>query len=236
MRQSWRNLTFLHAPVDPARVQALLPTGLTVETYEGQAWLGLVPFWMTGIRFTGFPAVPGTHTFAETNVRTYVTHEGRDPGVWFLSLDAANLLACAVAQRLYALPYHHARMKVTLGTQWEYASERNPESSVLRAARAFPTPLGAASLSVVTQLSSEVFEAQPGSFEFWLAERYLLYSLKDDRLIRGRVHHKPYPLRAATASVRQSMTHVAGIPVDGFSSVLASGGVDVDVFAVEPVQ
>ncbi len=112
MWQRWRSLLFLHYSSDPEEVQATLPAGLTVDTFDGRAWVGLVPFRMEGVRPRGLPAVRGLSDFPETNVRTYVHREGREPGVWFYSLDAANGLACAVARRFFGLPYHHADMEV----------------------------------------------------------------------------------------------------------------------------
>ena len=96
MRQQWRELLFLHFPCDPAEIAPLLPPGLAVDTFPDaagveRAWIGLVPFLMKNVRWAFAPRVPGTHTFPETNVRTYVHREGRDPGVWFFSLDAATL-------------------------------------------------------------------------------------------------------------------------------------------------
>src|SRR4051812_33228132 len=118
MYQRWRDLLFLHFSIEPESIQKLLPPGLTVDTYpnangEERAWVGLVPFRMFGIRPRGFPAAPWISAFPETNVRTYVHHEGHGPGVWFFSLDAARWVACRIARGTYKLPYYHARMSTS---------------------------------------------------------------------------------------------------------------------------
>ncbi|MFZ4508425.1 MAG: YqjF family protein [Fimbriimonas sp.] len=222
MYQSWRELTFLHYPCDPAIIQALLPPGLRVETYPDadgveRAWVGFVPFRMEGIRFRGFPAVPGLSAFPETNVRTYVTAEGSDPGVWFFSLDAQNILACRFARRFYGLPYHYARMSVS---DLAYVSHRGSQ----------------AHHDVRVRLTGELRQAEVGTFEFWLLERYLLYSYRNGSLWRGRVGHTPYTFQNCVAEVDQR-GYLEGVAVpDGFVSQLHSPGVDVEVFAIERVK
>src|SRR3954453_2487739 len=110
MRQSWRDLLFVHWACDPDAIRALIPEGLELHVLEGRAYVGLVPFTMTGVRPVGLPSVPWLSSFHETNVRTYVHRGGRDPGVWFFSLDAANPIAVRLARKLFHLPYHDARM------------------------------------------------------------------------------------------------------------------------------
>ena len=113
MRQRWADLLFLHWPVAPETLQPLLPPGLTLDTFEGQAYVGLVPFTMTGVRPVWAPPVRWLSNFHETNVRTYVHREGKDPGVWFFSLDAANSIAVRIARAAWKLPYHYARMSLS---------------------------------------------------------------------------------------------------------------------------
>ena len=110
MRQSWRELLFLHWPISPDQLRPLVPPSLDLDLFEGIAYVGLVPFTMTGVRPVGLPSVRGISNFHETNVRTYVHRDGRDPGVWFFSLDAANRLAVYLARTFFHLPYYHARM------------------------------------------------------------------------------------------------------------------------------
>ena len=112
MLQTWSELLFLHWEVPAEAIQSLLPPGLTVDTFEGKAYVGLIPFTMSGVRPAWSPVVPGLSNFHEFNVRTYVHFEGEKPGVWFFSLDAANLIAVMIARTLWKLPYFHARMRL----------------------------------------------------------------------------------------------------------------------------
>ncbi len=96
--QTWFNLMFLHWEVSAYEIESMIPKELTVDTFEGKAWLGLVLFGMSGVRPWWFPAVPGISSFLETNVRTYVHRDGQEPGVWFFSLDAASSLAVSIGQ------------------------------------------------------------------------------------------------------------------------------------------
>ena len=111
MAQVWSDLLFAHWPVPPDALRPLLPPGLALDTFDGDAWVAVVPFRMSGVRLRFSPAVPRLSAFPELNVRTYVTAPGR-PGVWFFTLDAANPVAVAIARRWYHLPYYRARMTV----------------------------------------------------------------------------------------------------------------------------
>jgi hypothetical protein len=111
MRQRWSRLLFLHWPMEPDVIQATLPPGLTVDTFDGRAWIGVVPFFMERIRPVFCPPVPGISWFLELNVRTYVHNEQGNSGVWFYSLDCNQPLAVEIARRLFHLPYQHAEMK-----------------------------------------------------------------------------------------------------------------------------
>jgi uncharacterized protein YqjF (DUF2071 family) len=110
MRQNWRDLLFVHWPIPCESLRPLIPAPLELDLFEGTAYVGLIPFTMTGVRPIGLPAVAGLSSFHETNVRTYVHVGGRDPGVWFFNLEAANSIAVRLARRLFHLPYHYARM------------------------------------------------------------------------------------------------------------------------------
>ena len=222
MTQRWRSLLFVHFPVEPLEIQKLLPEDLTIDTFPDKAgkqmaWVGLVPFRMEGVTPKGVPEVPGIHAFPETNVRTYVHRGGKEPGVWFFSLEAANTLACKVARRFFHLPYHEAEMTVEEKDQTvTYRSKRRKGGSVCNGDCTFgddlPMPL-------------------PGSFEFFLVERYLLYAYHHGSLFTGRVFHHPYRLKAVKRfSIEQDLTDAALIPQQAFCSFLYSEGVDVEVF------
>lgn len=222
MRQTWRDLLFLHWPVAADAVQSLLPPGLTVDIFDGQAYIGLVPFTMRNVRPVWSPPVPGLSHFHECNVRTYVHHEGGEPGVWFFSLDAANSIAVELARRLFYLPYFRADMSLTrVGEEVLYRSVRRG------------CVLGTADCQIAYTPTGQPAPAPPNTLDFFLAERYLLYAARPDGLYRGQVHHTPYPLQSATLhTLRQSLTTVAGFGVRDEEPPLIhfASAVDVDIF------
>lgn len=224
MRQSWRDLLFLHFSTDPQKIQQLLPKQLTVDTHDEKAWVGLVPFRMQGIRPVWAPALPWISAFPETNVRTYVHHEGMGPGVWFFSLDASRWLACRYARASFRLPYFHAAMSVERkGNLVRYSSSRKDKP-------------GPANLTGKCTVTDPLRTAVPGSFEFFLVERYLLYTENRGRLFQGRVHHPPYPIQDVSEySIEESLVRQAGLEPQPWESALFSPGVDVDVFGLEEV-
>jgi len=226
--QRWRDLAFLHWRVDAAAIAELLPEGLEVDTWEGQAWVGVVPFAMLDVSPWWSPSVPGISNFLELNVRTYVHRAGRAPGVWFFSLDAAKAIAVLLARTGWDLPYHFAGMELAReGDEVRYASTRRYPG---------PTP---ATLELRYRIGEAIGEAEPGTFEHFLAERYVLYAQGGKGMRIGRVHHHPYPLhRAEVLALEESMVVAARMPAPiGTPHILYSPGVgvDVDVFALEPV-
>ena len=124
MRQTWNDLLFAHWPVEAALLRPLVPRPFQLDTFDGTAWVGVVPFWMSGVTVRGVPPVPGLSRFPELNVRTYVTVDDR-PGVYFFSLDAASRFAVWGARTLLNLPYFHAGMRVQSGAHVEYSSRRS---------------------------------------------------------------------------------------------------------------
>jgi len=225
--QRWRNLAFLHWEVPVAALQALLPPELSVDTWEGRAYVGVVPFTMRDVAPRWAPSVPGISNFHELNVRTYVHHEGRDPGVWFFSLDAAGTIAVLAARAGWDLPYHRASMDLQIeGDEIRYSSHR-----------LWPGPKPA-DLKVHYRLGEVLGPATPATFEHFLAERYVLYARGKSGIRKGRVHHKPYPLQQATVlQCEQSMVTVQGLPqADTAPLALYASGVDVDIYALEPLS
>src|ERR1700735_523113 len=127
MTQRWNDLLFAHWPLPATELTHLLPESLTVDTFDGSAWVGVVPFWMDQIRMRGLPRIPGTSRFPELNLRTYVRERHTNqPGVYFFSLDAANPFAVAAARLFFRLPYFWARMKIKSdeGQMLHYSSRR----------------------------------------------------------------------------------------------------------------
>lgn len=190
MAQIWHDLLFAHWPVEQASLRKLIPAKLEIDTYEGQAWLGVVPFRMSGVRLRGTPSVPWLSAFPELNVRTYVVADGK-PGVWFFSLDAANRIAVAIARAWFHLPYFHARMSCEERNGWiEYKSGRAHRGA----------PCGV--LYGRYRPTSPVFCSERGSLEQFLTERYCLYAADSKgQLLRGEIHHGPWPLQTAEAEL-----------------------------------
>lgn len=224
--QRWRTLLFLHWEVPEAALRPLIPPELSIDTWEGRAYVGVVPFTMRDVAPRWAPSVPGVSNFHELNVRTYVHHRGRDPGVWFFSLDAAGTIAVLAARAGWDLPYHRAAMELSVdGDEVRYSSRRlfpGPKPAELRVRYRIGEPLG---------------PAQPGTFEHFLAERYILFARGRKGVRLGRVHHKPYPIRqAAVMECEQSMVRVQGLPhPEGQPHALYAAGVDVDVYPLEPL-
>jgi uncharacterized protein len=210
MAQSWHDLLFAHWPVDFAEVRRQIPAALQIDRYEGRAWVGVVPFRMSGVRLRGTPALPGLSAFPELNVRTYVTAKGKG-GVWFFSLDAGNAIAVAVARAWFHLPYYRAQMSCKEKEGWmEYASERTHRGSPRAELRARYRATGEASTP------------RAGSLEHFLTERYCLYTTDGQgRLIRAEIHHAPWPLQSAEAEfITNTMAEAAGISLPGNEALL----------------
>jgi uncharacterized protein YqjF (DUF2071 family) len=209
MRQDWGKLLFMHWPIDEKFLRPLIPSSLTIDKFDGSAWIGMIPFTMWGIRASFLPPLPGTSAFHELNLRTYVHFKGV-PGVWFHSLDAANKLAVWAARKFYHLPYFHAEMSLDQsGNTIHYASSRRDKHGA-------PGTLKT-SWTVGPQLPTSL----PESLAFFLTERYCLYSAEGDRLYRARIHHRPWPLQTATLnSLSSTMIESLGVPAPQDDPVL----------------
>ena len=229
-RQSWRDLLFAHWPVPVEAVQALLPAGLVVDTFEGQAWLGIVPFRMAGVMHRPLPDLPYVSAFPELNVRVYVT-DGSKPGVWFLSLDATNRLAVMAARALFHLPYYRARMEVIPdGEGIIYRSHRLDKTGGQTVPAAFEGSY---------RPVSAVYAAVPGTLEHFLTERYCLYAQAGDgALWRTEVHHWPWPLQRAEAMIGvNTISAAGGLAVNGPPALLHfARRIDVVVWSPQRVM
>jgi uncharacterized protein YqjF (DUF2071 family) len=197
-RQSWHDLLFMHWPVPASTLRSLVPEKLELQEFEGTAWLGLVPFRMAGVMRRPWPDLPWVSAFPELNVRTYVVLDQK-PGVWFLSLDASNRLAVWAARRFFHLPYYLADM--ALSEEADGIHYRSARRGAELVARYRPT--------------SEPYFARAGSLEHWLTERYCLYAEAPDGSIwRNDVHHRPWPLQSAVASIeRNTFLDLHGISI-----------------------
>ena len=190
LRMRWLDLLFAHWPVDAAALRQRIPAELELETFEGQAWLGIVPFTMTDVSPRGLPAVPRFSTFPEANVRTYVRHRGL-PGVWFLSLDADSWATVRGARRVFHLPYAHARMRSRrIGEDIAYQSVRDDRS------------VPAARLDARYRPTGPPRAAEPGSFDQWSTDRMRLFSAdRHGRIWRSEIDHAAWPLQPAEGTI-----------------------------------
>ena len=221
--QTWESLLFCHWPVDAEQLRSVVPPELEIDTFDGTAYLGVVPFKMQQIRPRWLPARFAIN-FLETNVRTYVVHRGR-PGVYFLSLDANSRIAVWAARWGWSLPYFHSKMSM----------EETDLRTCYRSARSSCS--NDASLEVEFSIGKELQKSQPGTLEYFLLERYLLFVQRRNRLHVGQVHHAPY--QASEAQLhhwRDRLVSAAGIPEIAGSPEIAHycQGVDVEVFSVRP--
>lgn len=224
-RQTWHDLLFAHWPIPASELRPLIPPELSLQTFDGNAWLGLVPFRMTGVMRRPLPDLPWISAFAELNLRTYVEFEGK-PGVWFLSLDAANPLAVWAARRFFHLPYFLARMRVT---------RRNGEILYRSVRRHDPVGL---TFEGRYGPGSEPYEAAAGDLDHWLTERYCLYAAgRDGRIYRTDVHHRPWPLQEAWAEIgRNELAGPHALSCEGPPMLHFSRRLDVRVWSPERVD
>ncbi len=214
--QRWRDLFFLHWAIPAERIAALVPAGMTLDLWQGQAYVGAVPFRMEGVRPNWLPRALAMN-FLETNLRTYVVG-GDEPGVLFFSLEASSWLAVQAARRGWGLPYHHAAMRShRSGDRIAYASTRRR---------------GNAHFTLDATIGETLGPSAPGTLEHFLLERYLLFTSWRGRLWRGQVHHVPYPAqRANVHAIATTLPEAAGLPpVAGPPIAHYAAGVDVEVF------
>ena len=204
MGQTWRDLLFAHWELPPSELRALVPEPLELDERDGSAWLGITPFEVTGLRPRGAPPPPVVSRFLELNVRTYVRWDDR-PGILFFSLDCTSTAAVAAARRGYLLPYFRAIATVERrGPQVRFELERTDSSGGPAAWRATYGPTGPR-LPIVD-----------GSLERWLTERYCLYVVRDGRVLRGDIHHPPWPLQPARADIEtNAMVAPLGLELTG---------------------
>jgi uncharacterized protein YqjF (DUF2071 family) len=235
----WTDLLFVHWRLPADLVRTLLPIELTLDTWEGDAWVGLVPFYMSGVRPWWSPPVPGVSSFCETNVRTYVHYRGRDPGVWFFSLDASNSLAVRVARWRWHLPYFRSQMNLDrAGDSIRYASRRLWPGTA-GCGCAIRATVGLLLGHELPTRELPAGRALPGTLEHFLIERYILYACPaPGRLLAGRVHHGPYPIREARLeAIEENVLAATGLaPPAPPCHAAFSDGVKVEIFPLRPVR
>jgi uncharacterized protein YqjF (DUF2071 family) len=215
MTQRWNDLLFAHWPVAAAAIGALLPEGLEVDTFQGTAWLGVVPFWLDRIKIRGVPPIPGARSFPDLNLRTYV-RDGQTgtPGIYFFSLDSSNLLAVLAARAMFHLPCHWAEMRLNQQSEREfsfYSSRRFSGEQVIFKARY--RGLGPA---------RKLEESRAGTLEYFLMERSFLFTCnRKGQAERASLHHVPWPLEEAKAEIeRNDLAESIGIRLPDQEPVL----------------
>jgi uncharacterized protein YqjF (DUF2071 family) len=223
----WHDLLFMHWPVDAAIIRPLIPAALRIDTFDGQAWIGVVPFRMTGVRPRCVPSIAGLSAFPELNVRSYVMAHDK-PGVWFFSLDAASRPAVWAARRTFYLPYYFACMRMTHdGKTFEYSSRRVHRGAAAAEFRARYIPAGPS------------FHAMPETLDHWLVSRYCLYSAdKQGRVWRGEIDHALWDLQPARAEIEtNTMAEAIGIRLPPTEPLLHfSRRLDVVAWRVRPLS
>ena len=214
MLQVWRSLTFLHWRYDADAIARTLPKGLTLDTFDGSAWVGLVPFVLAGVQPYGFPALPWISEFPETNVRTYVRGADGERGVWFYTLEADRLPAVLLARTWYHLPYRWADMTVErAGARVSYRSERS---------RWF----GEGSTEIAVEIGDAL--AETTELDRFLTARFRLYAAAaNGRLAYAPIEHEPWPLQQAkvlkleeTLVEHSGVTRPSGEPLVHYSEEL----------------
>lgn len=229
MYQRWQELLFLHWRCPPEMLQAVLPAGLTLDTFDGAGWLGVVPFFMRGIRPRWSPPIPGISNFLELNLRTYAFDETGRPGVWFLSLDANQKLAVWWARKFFGLPYYNAEMRADWNRKTghvRYACQRQG-APPRHTCRYEYEPSGPATT------------ATPGTLEFFLVERYFLFARTPGGLMTGQVHHPPY--QCSPVQLHHWDEHLIELgklplPERRPDHALVCRGVSVEIFPLQPAH
>jgi hypothetical protein len=227
MRQTWSELLLAHWPVDAAALAAMIPPGVTLDTFDGQAWLSVVPFRMSHVRLRALPPIPTTGAFPEVNVRTYVTAGGK-PGVLFLSLDAPSRLAVWVARHIFHLPYFYGDLTL----------RRAGDALRWTSRRAGHDPSTAGALSVSYRPTGPAAIPAPGSLDDWLTARYCLYTVDGAaRTVRAEVHHAPWALHPAAADfARNTLAAERGIALGAPARLHYADRLDVLFWGIVPVD
>ena len=198
MSQLWRNLTFLHWRYDAEAIARTLPPGLTLDTFDGSAWVGLVPFVLAGVQLYGFPALPWISEFPETNVRTYVRGADGERGVWFFTLEADRLAAVMLARLWYHLPYRWAAMRVEKhGSLIEYHSRRSKW-------------FGEGTTEIAIEIGGP---SETSALDDFLTARFRLYAAAQGRIAYAQIAHLPWPLSNATVrTLNEDLVQNSGVP------------------------
>lgn len=226
MHQDWRDLLFLHWKYDVETIQKTLPPGLFVDTFKGDAYVTIAPFWMKNFRVSILPPLPGLSTFVEINVRTYVYDKNGIPGIWFYSLDLNSFIASRGARLAFYLPYFFSKL-----------NRMEEGNNIIIEGKRKDLPVASAKFTYQYMNKNGHF-AEPNTLDFFLIERYILFSYRINQLYMSRVHHTPYPLMEANVMQwNDDLLKINSLPVSNKEPDIIhySSGVDVDVFKLQSV-
>ena len=188
LTQVWNDMLFLHYQISPIHIRPYVPKSLELDLYEGKAWISIIPFKVTKMRARGLPHFPFLHTYLELNVRTYVKYKGT-PGIYFFSLDANKLLAVLGAQMSLGLPYKKAEMSFL----------QDDNQFLFNSKRAGTEP--DYQFDVLYERQKILYEPLPDSLDYWLLERYCMYSILGNLVIRGDIHHDQWKVSMVHAEI-----------------------------------
>ena len=214
----------MHWQIPVEALRPLLPPRLTIDTYEGKAWIGLIPFTIWNLRPRFIPSLPWISHFHEINVRTYV-HLNGIPGVWFFSLDANQFVDVMAARAFFHLPYYPASMSLEQTDMTIIYTSRRQDAT------------RQAEFNATWTIGAERPAAEPGSLDFFLIERYCLYASSKGKLYRCRIFHEPWPLQGPNLSKWfSSMLEADGLPTPAGEPLVHCGGpVHVEVWPLEEI-
>ena len=211
LSQSWNDLLFAHFAMDPLTLRRLVPEALTLDLYDGAAWLTVSTFCTSHVRPIGVPPLPGLSFFPQVRLRTYVSMESRavgnrrgevKSGVFHFSVDAANLSAVWLARLMFRMQYWHSSIQVSETTiQGHNVEERaiHFRSTRLHGPSAGNGP---AVLDVIYAPEREPARARRGSLDEFLTERYCVYSRNRRKFYCTELHHQPWQLQRASVEIR----------------------------------
>lgn len=228
MHQIWNDLLFAHWPISIETLRPLLPAHIPIDTFDGTAWIGVVPFHMSGVAPRGIPPLPYFSAFPEINVRTYITIQGK-PGVYFFSLDAQNRFAVEAARFAFHLPYFYAHIQV----------QNRPDNTIFYHSLRKDKRARQAEFTGEYSPSSAIRLANPGTLEYWLTERYCLYCTdRRGNVYRGDIDHDSWPLQSAEASINvNTLPNSFGIRLPDTSPLLHfAKKLKVKIWALEKLR
>lgn len=208
---TWRDGLFVNWPVDPGALRPHIPDELSLETWEGDAWLSVLPFVLTNAGFRGTPPVTRT-AVAELNVRTYVRYRG-DPGLFFFSIDVGNPLIAAAVGRTTRLPVYHAHMRVSSDDDEVVFSSTRSQTAACSRPRVRSTD-APARFGATYRPDGDVFTPEQDTFAYWLVERRRFYAAEKNRgVLSGEIAHEPWPLQPANVTINENtMFEANGLP------------------------